>query len=307
MKLNLFLVMIMALAFLTPYQAEAGTETDNCFAFENAGDYQNAIEAGKKAVELYPKDVYADYCLGVAYLNTGQFKLALTYMKEAEGLSTSNEDMMLIYNQLGLILWKMGDYDNALFYGNKYLFLARKLGKSIAEATALNNIAVCFLSKGMTDKALGYYEESLKIADEKDKATTYDNIGMIYSLKGEYQKAIEYRKKAVETAERNGNYHGVGVYTLNLGINYRETKDFVHAEEYLTQGLKMILKVGDKYWEANAYKHLGWLYKDKGDKQRAKDYLTKAYKLFDSIGAKDGAQDVLVSLKELDNSKGTAK
>ncbi|MBI5327588.1 MAG: tetratricopeptide repeat protein [Deltaproteobacteria bacterium] len=69
-------------------------------------------------------------------------------------------------------------------------------------------------------------------------------------------------KKAIEISERNGDYHGTAIGTLNLGDDYRKTKDFVHAEEYLTQGLKSILKVGDKNWEAAAYKYLGWFYRN---------------------------------------------
>ncbi|MBI5327589.1 MAG: tetratricopeptide repeat protein [Deltaproteobacteria bacterium] len=184
MKHNLFLVMIMVLAVLTPYQAKAGQEIDNCFAYTNAGDYQRAIEAGKKAVELYPKDGDANFCLGDAYRSIGQFKLALTYLKEAERFFTSKQYLISIYNKLGLVFSGMGDYDNALFYDNKHLFLTRKLGNRKGEASALNNIALIFEEKGMTDKALGYYEESLNLSDEKDKAATYNNIGSIYYQKG---------------------------------------------------------------------------------------------------------------------------
>jgi tetratricopeptide (TPR) repeat protein len=49
------------------------------------------------------------------------------------------------------------------------------------QASALNNIAGIYLNKGELDKALGYYEESLRLqTDEKEKATTYNNIAIIY-------------------------------------------------------------------------------------------------------------------------------
>lgn len=301
------IILSVVLIFASLDISHAQQEVDTCFAYIKAGDYQRAFEAGKKAVKLYPKNGGANYCLGDAYARIGQFKLALPYMKEAERISTSKQDLMFVYNKLGLIFDGMGDYDNALFYDNKYLFLARELGNKKEEATALNNIAGIFNAKGITDKALSYYEESLKLKDEQDKAATYNNIGGIYHQKGEFQKAIEYGKKALEISERNGDYHGAARGMLNLGDTYRETKDFVHAEEYLTQGLKSILKVGDKNWEANAYKYLGRFYRDKGEIHKAKDYLTKAYNLYDSIGAKGDAQDALEGLKELDNTKGAAE
>ena len=57
-------------------------EIDKCFNYSKAGDYQRAIEAGKKAVKLYPKDVDAHYCLGKSYYLMGQFNPALEQMKK---------------------------------------------------------------------------------------------------------------------------------------------------------------------------------------------------------------------------------
>jgi tetratricopeptide (TPR) repeat protein len=58
------------------------------------------------------------------------------------------------------------------------------------QAAVLNNIAgMIYRNKGELDKALGYYEESLRLqTDEKEKATTYNNIAIIYVDKGELSK-----------------------------------------------------------------------------------------------------------------------
>jgi tetratricopeptide (TPR) repeat protein len=71
---------------------------------------------------------------------------------------------------------------------------------------------VIYDNKGELDKALGYYEESLRLeTDEKEKATTYNNIALIYDRKGDYQKAVEYFQKAIEISERYGYYHGASM------------------------------------------------------------------------------------------------
>jgi tetratricopeptide (TPR) repeat protein len=164
--------------------SHAQREIDNCFNFRNAGDYQRAIEAGKKAVRLYPRNVDAHFCLGASYILVGELNLALSSMKEAERLTTSKNNLMFIYNNLGFIYNKKGDLDNALFYNSKYLSLSRELGNKRGEATALNNIAVIYRNKGELDKALDFYEQSLKLRPEKEKAPTYNNIAMIYNKKG---------------------------------------------------------------------------------------------------------------------------
>jgi Flp pilus assembly protein TadD len=52
-------------------------EIKACWAFINAGDYKRAIEAGKLAVEKYPKDLEAYLCLGLAYYEVEELNLAL--------------------------------------------------------------------------------------------------------------------------------------------------------------------------------------------------------------------------------------
>jgi tetratricopeptide (TPR) repeat protein len=78
----------------------------------------------------------------------------------------------------------MGYLDDALLYYSRSLSLARDLGDKSMQASVLNNIAVIYDDKGELDKALGYYEESLRLkTDEKEKATTYNNIAVIYVKK----------------------------------------------------------------------------------------------------------------------------
>ncbi len=51
-KLSLVVFFAVVLSFASLYFTQP--EVDNCFNYHKAGDYQRAIEAGKKAVALYP-------------------------------------------------------------------------------------------------------------------------------------------------------------------------------------------------------------------------------------------------------------
>jgi tetratricopeptide (TPR) repeat protein len=297
--LSLLFIILSLLAFKN--FAFAQPEVDACYNFLDAGDYRRAVEAGKRAVQKYPNNPDAHYCLGASYRMVGEFKLALEHMKRAERLTSDKEDLMDIYNQIGLIYRRMGYLDDALFYYSKSLSLARDIGDRSVQAAVLNNMASIYGNKGELDKALGYYEESLRLkTDEKEKAPTYNNIAIIYYEKGNYQKAVEYFQKAIEINERYGDYHGASIVKLNLGNTYRKMKDYEKAEKYILEGLEGVKKVGDKYWEAVGYRNLGWLYRDKGDKKTAKDYLTRAYDLYKSIGAERDVEDVLSDIQELE-------
>jgi len=299
---SLLFIILSLLAFKN--FAFAQPEVDACYNFHKAGDYKRAIEAGKVAVEKYPNNIDAHLCLGASHRMVGEFKLALEHLKRAESLTSNKEDLMYIYNQIGLTYSAMGYLDDALLYFSRSLILARDLGNRSMQASVLNNIAVIYDDKGELDKALGYYEESLRLkTDEKAKATTYNNIATIYDKKGNYQKAVEYFQKAIEIGERYGDYHQVSQRKLNLGNTYRKMKDYEKAEKYILEGLEGVRKVGDKYWEAYGYKSLGWLYKDKGDKKTAKDYLTRAYDLYKSIGAERDAEEVLSYIQKLEKQR----
>jgi tetratricopeptide (TPR) repeat protein len=299
---SLLFIILSLLAFKNFSFAQP--EVIACSNFLRAGDYRRAIEAGRVAVQKYPNSPYAHYCLGESYRMVGEFKLALEHLKKAESLTSNKGDLMYIYNQIGLTYLAMGYLDDALFYFSRSLSLARGLGNRIIQASALNNIAVIYDKKGELDKALGFYEESLRLqTDEKEKAATYNNIAVIYDKKGNYQKAAEYFQKAIETSERYGYYHGASIAKLNLGNAYRKMKDYEKAEKYISEGIEGVKKVGDKYGEATGYGYLGLLYKDKGDKKTAKDYLTRAYNLFKSIGAERDAEEALSAIRELENKR----
>jgi tetratricopeptide (TPR) repeat protein len=299
---SLLFIILSLLAFKNFVFAQQ--EVDACYNFHKAGDYRRAIEAGRAAVEKYPNNIDAHFCLGISYRMVGEFKLALEPLKKAESLTSNKEDLMYIYNQVGIIYDIMGYLDDAIFYYNRSLSLARDLGNKSMQASVLNNIGAVYYYKGELDKALDYYEESLRIqTDEKEKAITYNNIAVIYDNKGDYQKAVEYFQKAIEISERYGDYHGASRTKLNIVDTYRKMKDYEKAEKYILEGLEGVKKVGDKYWEAVGYNFLGWLYIDKGDKKTAKDYLTRAYNLYKSIGAERDAEIVLSNIRELEKQR----
>jgi len=299
--LSIFFLLLSLLAFKNT--AYARSEVDACFNFNIAGDYKRAIEAGQLAIEKYPYDADAYFCLGLAYRNVGELKLAYENMKKALSLTNNIKKLMYIYNQIGIILDDMRYLDGALLDYSRSLRLAMDLGDTSIQGALLNNIAGIYYDKGELDKALSYYDESLSLTtNEKEKATTYNNIAVIYNEKGDYQKAVEYFHKVIEIVERYGEYRRVSIIKLNLGNTYREMKDYENAEKYLSEGLKGAKEVGDKYGEARGYEYLGILYKDEGDKKTAKENYKRAYNLFESIGAEKDAQEVLKEMKNLDKS-----
>ena len=210
---------------------------EECANYLTAGDYRRAILAGQRAVRMFPNSVEANFCLGASYLQVGELKLAVEYLKRAESLTSDKNHLSAIYNLLGQASYRMDDLDLALYYYSKKLAIDRELGKKEGEATALNNIAEIYRKKRDYNKALEYYQQALNLGkDDKNKATVYNNIAFVYSAKGDYNKAIEYFQKAIELGERVGDYREVAGRYLNLGNTYIKVKNYELAEKYLTEG-----------------------------------------------------------------------
>ena len=67
---------------------------------------------------------------GEAYYRTLKLGAAYENLKKAESLTNNKEDLMYIYDQIGVILYKMGYLDDALLYYSRSLSLAKDLGNT---------------------------------------------------------------------------------------------------------------------------------------------------------------------------------
>ena len=289
-KYFLALVLVFGLVSVT-----YANEIDKCFNYFGSQNYQLALQAGQKAVRIYPLSADAHGCLGETYYYLGDFNLSIKELKIAEKLTNSKADLEAIYSAIGVDYYNLGDSNNALLYYDRELEIARDLNNQEGESAALSNIAGIYKDQSNYDKALEYLNKSLQFtSDPSSIATTYNNIGAVYSAKGDKNKAVEYFKKAIEFDQKAGNYHGTSRDILNLGNTYTDLKNFQEAENYLQKGLLMMQKLGDKYWEAKGYNFFGKLYLAQNQKDLAKEYFTKAYNLFKATGDNNDAQWVYV-------------
>jgi tetratricopeptide (TPR) repeat protein len=69
-------------------------------------------------------------------------------------------------------------------------------------ARTLNNIAMIHYNKGEYDQAIELYNQSLEISkqlgDQQGIAYTLNNIALIYANKGEYEEALSHALELME-------------------------------------------------------------------------------------------------------------
>ena len=167
-------------------------------------DSEVSIAYGNEAVAL-AQELGNQALLGLAYKDLAHafdgadlFETAIaTYGKATAIFKIINdqEQIAYVYNNVGSIYLKKGDFDTSLNYLFRSLALKDSLG-GIKLNTTYGNIGDTFRKKGDHEKALEYLFRSLKIAeqtnDQKGVAATYGNIGITYEAQGNYELALEY-------------------------------------------------------------------------------------------------------------------
>jgi tetratricopeptide (TPR) repeat protein len=147
--------------------------------------------------------------IGDIYRLQGDYPKALEYCRNALKINEEDQDLSVkakCFRNIALINQDQGNYSEALknyketllIYKNYDIFEDSEIGY-IEE-----KIKKIFSAKGSTEKALKYYEEALKDAEESDdlykKLKIIDATGEIYQTKELYEEAVKNYEEALEIA-----------------------------------------------------------------------------------------------------------
>lgn len=240
-------------------------------------DYDKAIEAYKKLVEIYPDDAEVYYNLGVAYENKSSFEEAINNYKIA---ITQDKQFIKPYQGLGNIYFRMSKYKEALSYLTEVLKLCDLRGSLEIKVLTLNRIGGIYLHQGIFDDALKYYQEALTLAENIDFkraiAGLSSNIGFINESISKYDEALKFYNKALNTFREIGSQVDEA-YTLgNISyVNYllsNYEKSIAAAQE----SLRISTQINEQQGAAFAHENLGAALISLGRYQEGLDHFQKS-------------------------------
>jgi tetratricopeptide (TPR) repeat protein len=176
-----------------------------CRQFIDNGVYDKAVEYGKEAVKMFPKEPNAYYCLAMAYFHTGDIQLALGNLEKAKNLANGlfNSfnpisipiDKVKFYMDYAKVLKIKGDLDKAIKYYKKALVEAKtKKRNEIKEI--LQQLADTSSEAGKLENATNYYKELLLYTT--DKEPIYRKLAFIYEKIGKKEIANNYLEMSFE-------------------------------------------------------------------------------------------------------------
>lgn len=279
-------------------------------AFRMQGDNPAALEAYKKALELFYENsdsVNIADCynaLGYIYTNTAEYSVALDYFFKAIDIYNRHkillEESSTLLN-VGRLYSRIEELDKALEFTNKALVIKRKLDDKNGIANCLNNLGVIYRKNGALDKALFKYEESLSIHrrlnDKTGIANSLNNIGIILHSKDQSAKAIEYFKEALKIREELGDKSGIAMGLYNLGFMYSVIDNDRSALDYFQKSIDYSLQIKDNNFRLRGYEAIAEQYEKSGDFKNALSYFEKFHQLQDSL-FNENSQNQLLEIQQ---------
>lgn len=181
----------------------------------------------------------------------------LFYNRTLEFVKDSPE----VYNNLGVIYGKRGDYKTAieLFHAAKEI--------AIDYADPYFNLGKAYNETGKKRESVTYYMEALERFPERATAESHYNLGNILNELGKYDQAIGQFQRALKIDPRH-------VHTYNnMGLTYHNKGDTATAIKLLQTAVR--LDPRDPY----AYLNLAAVYYTEGQYQTAIEYIDKAEKM----------------------------
>jgi tetratricopeptide (TPR) repeat protein len=206
--------------------AEYWIETGD--SFQRLANYNDAIDAYKKALEIQPDHDEAYANLGLAYVEQGKYDKAIEHYQQAIKLKPDNADTH--YN-LGVAYGNLKKYKEAI---ESYMQVI-KIDPDYAKA--YNNIGDLYNKSWQYKKAIEYLKKAVEI--KPDYPLAYVNLGVSYVELGKREEAIEAWKQAVKVKPDYAGAH------FNLGRLYAmmKKKDLALKEYEILKKLKSPLAV----------------------------------------------------------------
>ena len=197
------------------------------------------------SLEVRKKQAAAGRNLGEAYLNQGDYTLALREFLKAKELYDNDK---FLYDDLGLAYMAKGRLDLAIKHFQKALAI------DPGYAPGKNNLGTAYMKKKDWDRAIKYFKE---VAEDLLYATPQfplSNLGWAYYNKGEYELALKYYQEALEMNSQFLNaLRGLGVTYIAMGKGPEAVAVLEIGIEHYPQIAHLYFDLGEAYTLSRNY------------------------------------------------------
>jgi signal transduction histidine kinase len=274
-------------------------------ALIDLGKYHEALAALKTASSLYESfldahsTAYVYSLIGRAYTQIGDYKSAQEMFSKSKNVFDKipfqeikanpkiSKELAALYNYLGLLHKRLGDYRLGLQYHYKELYIYQSIKDTVLIGSAYADIGRAYRYLEKNDSALYFTEKGYELIKKYGLtsylANTEKKLALIYSELDDYNNALKYFNLALEKYIGYGDLQGQIVAIDNIGrINYRKG-NFKEALEKYNLALSIALSNDDADNLLLIYRFISEAYVALKDYKNAYEYHYKFAQLRDSI------------------------
>jgi tetratricopeptide (TPR) repeat protein len=243
--------------------------------------------AGRKNAEPDLKASAAYWCHLGALVFLQDTRKALAAFEKAVALDPREPEG---WRGLGGIHYRLGDLSAAERDFERLLELGLASGDVRTQAIARLRLGWIFADRGPLAKAIGFFEEALRLSDrirwEEGVARACGNLGLVYFDQGDLVKAEDMQLVALKHFTELNLKEGMAATYGNLGNICEKRGDLAKAEAMHLEELNLNRELLRKHGIANAYAGLGRVHFARGDLAEAERLQLEALKLEEGLGRK---------------------
>jgi tetratricopeptide (TPR) repeat protein len=202
-------------------------------------------------------------------------------------------------------------YDVSLSFCLEYIAFLEREGLNEDKFKIYNILGSLYVKQGEFDKAYTYYSLAKNYFLERNDMIRYanvlTNINILHVAKKEYDSALFYSLRALEIYKRNNSSSYMANSLLGIAEIHLKNKDFEGGKKRLLESLPIYQTINEKHGICNCYFVLGQLYSLNNNNDSALKYFNIALAYSDTIKMdfikKDCYQNLATTYYALNNYK----
>ena len=261
------------------------------------GKFDSSLIYAKKTLEL-AREKKDSLKIGIALFNAGSvyrflsdFETAIAYCLEgAKILERINEKRISsqLNNGLQNLYMSLGQYDNAIKFGELAVKQSREIKNDNFLAIALNNLALNYMEiDSLLWKAKSVLLEASKIgkkiSNHSIAATALNNLAEIAIRENNYELVKKYSEQSLLLNKQIGSAEGEAISLRAHAIYYLHKRDFNKAKTYAENSLKINKENNYKLEMAKSLLTLSNVAFAMGEIETANSYFKQGEKIYNSI------------------------
>lgn len=270
------------------------------------GNYRKALAHLQACLKVDPHAYRVYERIGSVYENMGQYKRSLRYYERGMRMIQGTVGIYLFKTAIAWLYTRMGQYMQARKECADMLRKKEVLSRqSLGDVYVI--LGVVMMRLGKFNEAEHYFRKGLKIrrsiGDKKNIAACYVDLGLNYQGKFNITMGEKFFNKALGIYQEVGYQEGILITLNNLGVMYANY-DLSKAEAYCLEALAKAKLIGAKRTIVLLYNNLGMIGHNRLMSEQSLEYFRHSLRLAREINFYEGIIFASISLSELFREQG---